>query len=144
MRSFYFIVGLVMIVQTSIFADSAAIVKSVKGEANLIRQGKESNIKAADGLVSGDIITTQQETQLGILFHDGTALSIGPKSYISIDNYIFEPAKSKYDISLNMKKGTASFESGKMAKIAPEAVKFRVPDGVIGVRGTKFYVEVKE
>lgn len=139
-----YLLGLILMIQTSLFAETAAIVKSVSGEANLIRQGKEHDIKIADGLLSGDILKTNEKSQIGILFHDGTALSMGPKSYISIDSYIFKPAQSKYDIQLDMKKGTASFESGKMAKIAPEAVKFKVPDGVIGVRGTKFYVEVKE
>jgi len=144
MKKYYFIVGLLLAIQMNLFAEPVAIVKSVAGDVNVIREGKESAVKTASGLESGDVITTSKKAQVGILFHDGTALSIGPKSYISIDSYVFQPAKSKYDLQLNMKKGTASFSSGKIAKLSPKSVKFRVPDGVIGVRGTKFYVEVKE
>ncbi|NOX16251.1 MAG: FecR domain-containing protein [Epsilonproteobacteria bacterium] len=51
--------------------------------------------------------------------------------------------KNKFAFDLNMKKGLASFESGKIGKLAPKVVHFRVPEGTIGIRGTKFYVEVK-
>ncbi len=42
-----------------------------------------------------------------------------------------------------MSKGLATFESGKIGKLSPESVRFRIPEGTIGIRGTKFYVEVK-
>jgi len=44
---------------------------------------------------------------------------------------------------LDLKKGKAVFSSGKIGKLSPKSVKFRIPTGVIGIRGTKFAVEAK-
>ena len=44
---------------------------------------------------------------------------------------------------MNLKKGKAVFSSGKIGKLSPESVKFRIPEGIIGIRGTQFAVEVK-
>lgn len=128
----------------NLFAENIAIVKSATGDAKVLRQNQKIALSPSDKLIAKDVIMTGEDSSLGILFHDGTALSLGSKSLISVDSYIFKPAKSKFDLKLNMKKGTASFESGKIGKLAPKSVAFRVPDGVIGVRGTKFFVKVEE
>ena len=35
------------------------------------------------------------------------------------------------------------FESGKVSEISPESFEFKIPDGIIGIRGTKFIIELK-
>ena len=39
-------------------------------------------------------------------------------------------------------KGVASFVSGKMTKLSPEAVVLETPQSVIGVRGTTYNIKV--
>lgn len=126
-----------------IAANTVAITKKIEGEVNIQRDTKTMMLKVGDNIKQQDVIMTEGNGSVGILFHDGTALSLGENSIISIEKYIFKPAEKKYDFKLDMKKGLASFESGKIGKIAPKAVKFKVPDGIIGIRGTKFFVEVK-
>lgn len=128
----------------ALFANPVATIKSAEGDVSVLRGSENLALKKSDKLLQGDMIETAADATVGIIFNDGTALSIGPKSLISIDSYIFEPSKQQYDFKLNMKKGLANFESGKIGKLAPESVKFKIPDGVIGIRGTKFFVEVKE
>jgi len=60
-----------------------------------------------------------------------------------INKFIVKPSKKKYDVDLKLKKGKAVFSSGKIGKLSPKSVKFRIPEGIIGIRGTKFAVEVK-
>ncbi len=128
----------------ALFANPVATIKSAEGDVKAVRGGESIALKKSDKLLQGDVIETAADSSAGIIFNDGTALSIGPKSLISIDSYVFEPTQQQYDFKLNMKKGLANFESGKIGKLAPEAVEFKIPDGVIGIRGTKFFVEVKE
>ena len=52
-------------------------------------------------------------------------------------------AKKKYKVDLELKKGKAMFSSGKIGKLSPKSFKLRIPEGAIGIRGTKFVVEVK-
>ncbi|WP_458700252.1 FecR domain-containing protein [Sulfurospirillum sp. 1307] len=125
------------------FGANVAIVKKANGEVFAKRGEKLENLSVGDKLQNGDILITKASSSIGVLFDDGTALSLGSNSLLSIDKYIFKPAKNEFDFDINMKKGLASFESGKIGKLKPSAVKFRVPEGTIGIRGTKFYVEVK-
>lgn len=80
---------------------------------------------------------------MGISFNDGTRIAIGSKSILVIDNYLFAPSRKDFRFDLSLQKGTAVFESGKISKLAPEKVHFKVPQGVIGIRGTKFVVEAE-
>lgn len=99
-------------------------------------------LKQGDKLQEHDLITTKTNSSIGIIFDDGTRLSLGSKSIIKIKKFIVEPAKKEYNFDLNMTKGKASFSSGKIGKLSPESVKFHIPEGVISIRGTKFLVEV--
>jgi hypothetical protein len=125
------------------FASDIAIVKKLSGNAFAKRGDTLAKLVIGSKIQTGDILITKAKSSLGFIFHDGTILSLGENSILAIKEYLFQPLKNKYDFDVNMKKGLASFESGKIGKLSPQSVKFRVPEGVVGIRGTKFYVEVK-
>ncbi len=131
-----------LLVFTSLSAD-IAIIKTLKGTVEIKRMYNILPAKVGDLLNEGDIIITKEDSSVGIVFDDDTRLSLGAKSYIAIEKYIFDPENKKYKFDLNMTKGKAIFESGKFGTLAPKKVKFKVPDGIIGIRGTKFYVDIK-
>ncbi len=133
---------IILFIFTSLGAD-IAIIKSVKGSVEIKRIYDILPVKVGDLLNEGDIIMTKEDSSVGIIFDDGTRLSLGAKSYITIERYIFDPQNSKFAFDLNMTRGKAIFESGKFGVVAPKKVKFKVPDGIIGIRGTKFYVDVR-
>jgi hypothetical protein len=118
------------------------IVKSIEGKVYVKRDNKVFNLNIGSMLKMGDIIITNAKSSIGITFDDGSRLSLGENSIFNINRYIFKPSKNLFDINLKLKKGKALFNSGKVGKIAPEAVKFNIPEGVIGIRGTEFLVEV--
>ena len=126
-----------------IFASSIAVVKKASGEAFVKRKEQIIPLKIGEQLYEGDILIAKKNGKLGIIFDDGTLLSLGENSILNINKYIFKPASNNFDIDLDMKKGLAAFESGKIGKLSPKSVKFRVPEGTIGIRGTKFLVEAK-
>ncbi len=125
------------------FASSIAIVKKASGEAFVKRNSHIISLKRGEQLYQGDVLITKKDGNIGIIFDDGTLLSLGENSILDINKYIFKPASNNFDIDLNMKKGLAAFESGKIGKLSPKSVKFKIPEGTIGIRGTKFLVEVK-
>ncbi len=137
-------VFLFFIISTSLlFASGIAIVKKVGGEVFVKRNSHLISLKAGEQLYEGDILITKKNGKIGIIFDDGTLLSLGENSILNINKYIFKPASNSFDINLDMKKGLAAFESGKIGKLSPKSVKFKIPEGTIGIRGTKFLVEVK-
>ncbi len=133
---------IMLLIFTSLGAD-IAIIKSLKGTVEIKRMYDILPVKVGDLLNEGDIIITKESSSVGIIFDDGTRLSLGAKSYLAIERYVFDPQNSKFAFDLNMTKGKAIFESGKFGTLAPKKVKFKVPDGIIGIRGTKFYVDVR-
>jgi hypothetical protein len=120
-----------------------AIVKTVNGEVFAKRDNSMLALKAGNQLQVGDTLITKSSSSVGVIFHDGTVLSLGENSILSIDEFLFKPTEKEFKFDIDMRKGLASFESGKIGKLSPQSVKFRVPEGTVGIRGTKFYVEVK-
>jgi hypothetical protein len=117
-------------------------IKTGKGDVSVIRSGKGIPMKKGDSLFQNDIIRTGAASSVGIIFDDNTVLSLGPKSKIVIDHYVFAPEKGLLSMAVRLLKGTASYLSGIIGRQAPEAVKFQTPDAIIGIRGTQFLVKV--
>ncbi|MCH9739377.1 MAG: FecR domain-containing protein [Epsilonproteobacteria bacterium] len=136
------IVTLILTMSTFVLGD-VAIVKKVTGEVEVKRDQEIIEIQVGSSLKDGDIIMSKSHSSVGIIFDDGSRLSLGEKAIFVIKNFKVNPSKKEYDIDLNLKKGKAVFSSGKVGKLAPESVKFRIPEGIIGIRGTKFAVEVR-
>ena len=137
-------VALLMLLFISyLFSADIAIVKKLDGEVFAKRKSEMVKLKVGDQLQVGDTLITQLNSSIGIIFHAGTIVSLGEKSILSIDKYLFKPVEKNFKFDIDLHKGIASFESGKISELSPESVKFKVPEGTIGIRGTKFYVEVK-
>lgn len=128
---------------TAVWAEEVAIIKSVHGSVKIKRSGEVTHAQPSDNLESGDILITGNDGQVGLIFHDGSILSLRENSFLRIRNFEFKPIENKFDFKLNLTKGAALFESGKIGTLAPESFSLEVPEGTIGIRGTKFLVEVR-
>lgn len=118
-------------------------VKTAKGEVVVVRNGRQTPLRIGDPLFPNDVVQTGVSGSAGMIFEDNTVLSLGTKSRVVIDRYVFAPEKGQLSIILRLLKGTASYLSGIIGKQSPESVKFKTPDATIGVRGTKFLVRVR-
>ncbi|HON58800.1 MAG TPA: FecR family protein [Smithella sp.] len=117
-------------------------VKTAAGDVTVVRQNKDIRLHIGDKLFQNDTIRTGKDGRVGIIFEDNTVLSLGPKSEIVIDEYVFAPEKGLMSMVTRMLKGTASYLSGIIGRQSPESVKFQTPDATIGIRGTQFLVKV--
>lgn len=140
---FKYVAVLMIMMATSWASDVVAFVKNVQGDAVLKRDTTSQPAQKGEQLFRRDIIQTGATGTMGLSFNDGTRVAVGPKSILVIDDYAFDPSQKEFRFDLSLQKGTALFESGKISKLAPEKVRFQVPQGVIGIRGTKFLVEAK-
>lgn len=122
---------------------SVAIIKKTTGVVEVKRDSKTITVKAGSRLENGDIIMTKSDSSVGITFNDGSRLSLGEKAIFVIKTFKVEPEKKEFDVDVSLNKGKAIFSSGKIGKLSPKSVKFRIPEGIIGIRGTEFAVEVK-
>lgn len=121
----------------------AARVKSFTGTAYIVRQQQAVQVKKHDRIYPGDLLRTGPDGTLGVIFRDNTTLSLGPRSEIAVDEFLFSPAQGKLSIVTRMMRGTAAYLSGVIAKLSPKAVRFETPAATIGIRGTHFLVQVE-
>ena len=119
------------------------VVKVVKGEALVQRAGQSLPARDGMGLAEGDLLRTGPDGRLGVLLRDDTRLSLGPDSEIRIDRFAFAPAQGNLALVLRMLRGAATYVSGKIAKLSPEAVRVETPVGIVGIRGTQFAARIE-
>ena len=136
------LVTLVLVLSNFLFG-SVGFVKTTTGTVEVKRAAEIVTLKVGSTLENGDIIMTKSKSSIGLIFDDGSRLSLGEKAIFVINIFKVEPEKKEFDVDVYLKKGKAVFSSGKIGKLSPESVKFRIPEGIIGIRGTKFAVEVK-
>lgn len=117
-------------------------VRHVKGDAILVRKGETIKAQPKLQIMLNDILRTGPGASLGVILRDDTVLSLGPNSEFSLDQFAFSPVEDDLSFVGKMTRGTATFLTGKIGQMRPEAVKVETPNGTIGVRGTQFLVEV--
>lgn len=120
----------------------AGIVKTLTGRAYIYRG--DTRIKAEPDMViiESDLFVTKKNAYAGIVFTDGTVITIGPESMFEMTAFVFKPDENQYDFSFYMEKGTAIYNSGKIGRMSPQSVTVRTPKSTIGIRGTRFVVDL--
>lgn len=109
---------------------SAAITtNAVSGSLGTTRR----DLKRGDGVFRDEMIATGAESRAQLLFADETALTIGPKSEIVLDKFVYDPDKKTGEVTLRAVTGAFRFVSGSAQK---DAYKIITPAGSIGIRGT--------
>lgn len=123
--------------------DHIAIFKNVSGSISVLRDNATLEAEPGMKLFVADRLASGSGASGGIVFKDGTLLTVGPSTQIQIRDYVFEPKQANYAFSLYLAKGSAVYSSGKIGKINPEAVKVDSPTATVGVRGTRFIIEAE-
>jgi len=122
--------------------DRIGLVKTFTPSATLIREGKELNVGMGSQIHEGDTIATSSDGTLGIIFSDGSVLTLGPSAKIIIDDFTFNLTENKFSFLSQILEGTVVFLSGAIGKISPGSIHFKTPDTTLGLRGTKIVIEV--
>ncbi len=123
--------------------DHVALIKSITGVVKITRQRAVLDATAGTTLQVADRIVTGPGASAAIVFRDGTLLTVGSGADILVRNYVFAPKDNKFAFSLYLTKGSAIYESGKIGKLSPQSVSVETPKATVGVRGTRFLIEVK-
>lgn len=115
-----------------------ALFKNVVGDVKLVRGDTTVVAVAGTSLLRSDVVVSGPKSTGGIVFVDGTTLTVDASTEIEIRRYVFQPETKQYDFALYLKKGSAIYASGKLGKLSPGSVDLSTPRAAIGVRGTRF------
>jgi hypothetical protein len=119
-------------------------IKIAKGQVTVERNGQAQPGQVGMLLESADVLKTGADGSVGITMRDNSLLSAGPNSILALERFEFDPTTSQGRFDTQLRRGTLSVVSGRIAKQSPEAMTVRTPSAVLGVRGTEFVVAVDE
>ncbi|MBF0187342.1 MAG: FecR domain-containing protein [Magnetococcales bacterium] len=125
-------------------AEAAGTVRTLEPHAFLLRHGDRLTITQGMEITAGDRIQTSDTGAVGVVFRDGTLISLGPDSDYLVEGYSFAPKQRRFSFKGAVKRGSVLYESGRIAKHSPTAVQLRTTTAAIGVRGTRFVIKVAE
>ena len=124
-------------------APAAGIFMAVEGEGVLLKGAARSKPTVGQALAETDRIQTGAKSGAAVTLADGTVVSIGANSTVSLNAMRYEPVGQTGNLALQIVQGTLRMITGTLGKTQPDNIKVTTPTAVIGVRGTDFIVEVK-
>jgi hypothetical protein len=124
--------------------EPAGSVDSLKGIVTAERGGVEVELGAGDPIYEGDVIVTGGDSAVGIVFADNSTMSMGGDARISIDEMVYDASAQSGSQLFDIVQGAFVFASGQIGHNNPEDVQVRTPVATIGIRGTKYGVNVDQ
>lgn len=135
-----FIISLISFA-TTVFAEDKVIgvVSAAIGE---IYNQKNIKLKTGDKVYFKDSIIAKENSNTQVLLLDETTLTIGSKSEIFFDEFIYDPKNQSGKIISQIKNGSMKVITGNISEKNPANLEIKVPAGTIGTRGTEFQAVV--
>jgi hypothetical protein len=123
---------------------AAGRVKVTSGAVFVVRAGTAQPAQAGQLVYESDTLRTGADGRIGVTLNDDTRLSLGPSSEVRLDRFAYSPAESQLALVLRVVRGVAAYVSGRIAKLAPDAIRLETPAAIVGVRGTTLAMRVSE
>lgn len=117
-------------------------VKSNVGAASVSRGGRPVAVAPGVQLEPGDVLITGRDGRLGVTFVDGTRFAVGPNSRVTLTEFQFDRTRQSGSFVTSVDRGSLGVVSGSIAKSRRDAMRVRTPTSMLGVRGTRFVVDV--
>jgi hypothetical protein len=118
-------------------------VKTVGGNAVILRADQRIPVVPGTVLLQGDVIVTPAKASIGMTFIDNARLSAGPNTRIVIEKYEFDDTLQSGSFIARVEKGEVAVFSGSIARSGSKAMMIRTPKSLYAVRGARLVVTVK-
>jgi hypothetical protein len=105
------------------------------GSTTSVKPQAEANSRMLSGgssVYSRDLIHTGDAGVADLRFHDNTNLSVGPKSSVRLDKFVYDPNKSAGGVAVEATRGSFRFVTGSQSK---GSYQVKTPYGTLGIRG---------
>jgi hypothetical protein len=117
-------------------------IKRAAGTAAIERGSTKVAPAPGTQLQAGDVLVTGKDGQMSLTFIDDTRFAVGPNSRIAVSKFDYNRTTQAGSFLTEVNRGSLAVVSGEIAKSQRDAMKVRTPTSLLGVRGTRFIVEV--
>ena len=95
--------------------------------------GLDRVLRVGTDVQANEIISTTTNDRAHLVFLDGTTLTIGPSSQLTIDKFVYDPTTQKGELAVNATKGVFRVIGGRISKTS--AITVTTPSATMGIRG---------
>jgi len=138
--------GLLMLLATlappAAAQQAAGRIKLASGTASIVRAGNQLPAKVGEIVFEADALRTGADGRLGVTLKDETRISLAPNSEVRVDRFLYAPQEGRLAFTMRVLRGLAAYVSGRIARLAPDAVRLETPTAIVGVRGTRLVIRV--
>lgn len=131
--------GEVKLAQNDVYNDESAIgiISEVTGDATITRtDGSTHTVTKGTNIYQGDIVETDFEGAVNIVFIDESSIAVSEDARMAIDEFVFSPDTQNGTTDVSILRGVFMYTSGFIGRENPDAVELNTPVGSIGIRGT--------
>ena len=119
----------------------AGISAAVRGEVERASDAQPVGVQISSGqpIYLQDRITSGRNSGMQIMLLDQTTFTIGPDSFVKIDEFVYDPNTNVGKVTASLGKGVFRFVTGKIAQQNPSNMTVKLPVATIGIRGTMVF-----
>ena len=117
--------------------------KKAVGAATIERGKAVIPAVAGTRLDVGDVLVTGKDGRIAVTFIDNARFAMGPNSRVALTRFEFDDATHQGRFDAKVLKGQLAVISGQIAHENPKGMTVQTPTSVLGVRGTRFVVNVR-
>ena len=93
----------------------------------------ERVLHIGNDMVANEVVTTKANDRAHLVFLDGSTLTVGPHSQITIDRFVYDPARKTGDQAFSAGRGVFRYVGGAISKNSEVTIKTR--GATMGIRG---------
>jgi hypothetical protein len=98
-------------------------------------------LELGEDILHNERIVTTSDGQTQVLLLDASALTVGPSSDVTIDNFVYDPNTGTGQMAMSATRGVMRFVGGKISK-QDNAVTMNTPVASLGIRGGVFLLSI--
>jgi hypothetical protein len=121
-------------------AQSIGSARSITNQVDGILRGTTRSLAVGSDVFSNEVVRTGEAASAQLVFLDSTNLSLGPRSAVTLDRFVYNPDRNTGRVVVRASRGVFRFVTGTQPS---RDYTVETPVATIGVRGTIFDLLVR-
>jgi hypothetical protein len=115
---------------------TVGVVDKVQAQVQATQAGQTRALAVQSEVYFRDRCHSTEGARLQATLKDGTQLTLGENATLVVDEFIYDPSRSRGALSIRVAKGAFLYVGGRIEGVNGAKVQIHTPVGAIGVRGT--------
>ncbi len=111
-------------------------VDKVQAQVEATQAGQTRALAVKSEVFFRDRCHSGEGARLQATLQDGTQLTLGENATLVVDEFMYDPSRSRGELSIRVVKGAFLYVGGRIEGVNGAKVQIRTPVGAIGLRGT--------